>query len=76
MVGNVFSIAFNTYNEVVIKQLALVDGSIVRFAESDTLFLSVNGNKKTPLNPANALVRFQLMEVLMRIAFKRYYESI
>lgn len=59
MSGHIPAIPFNGYNDTVAKQMSLVDNRSVKFAESDTLFLTVNGNKKTPLNPANALVRFQ-----------------
>ena len=55
------------------KYIGLVDGKEVRFAESDTIFLTVNKrNKPTNLNPGIALVRYQFLEVLIRLALKRY----
>ena len=74
MGGQIPSIPFNAYTDIVAKQLNLVDNKVVKYAESDTLFLTVNGNKKTPLNPANALVRFQFLEILIRLGLKRYYD--
>ena len=65
MAGQIPSIPFNAYTDIVAKQLNLVDSKVVKYAESDTLFLTVNGNKKTSLNPANALVRFQFLEILI-----------
>jgi len=32
-------------------------------------------SKPTPTNPGVALVRFQFLEILMRLAFKRYEET-
>ena len=74
MAGQIPSIPFNAYTDIVAKQLNLVDNKVVKYAESDTLFLTVNGNKKTSLNPANALVRFQFLEILIRLGLKRYYD--
>ncbi len=74
MSGTIPAIPFNGYNDTVAKQMSLVDNRSVKFAESDTLFLTVNGNKKTPFNPANALVRFQFFEILIRLALKRYFD--
>lgn len=74
--GNVFSITLNAYTDFV-KQINLVDGNIVKFAASDTEFISMNKRTKaSPLNPGVALVRFQFMEILMRLSLKRYEESI
>ena len=73
--GNVFSITLNAYTDFV-KQIALVDGTTIRFAASDTEFISMNKRSKaTAMNPGVALVRFQFMEILMRLAIKRYYEE-
>ena len=59
--GSIISISFNTYNELFIKYLNFIDNKYIKFSEGDTLFLTVNGKKQTPLNPATALVRFQFM---------------
>ena len=73
--GNVFSIQLNCYTDFV-KQIELVDGHTIRFAQSDTEFITMNKRTKpSPLNPGVALIRFQFLEVLMRLAFKRYEES-
>lgn len=73
--GNVFSIQLNCYTDFV-KQINLVDGNIIKFAQSDTEFIAVNKRSKaTFLVPGVALVRFQFLEVLMRLAFRRYEES-
>ena len=73
--GGVFSIPLNTFTDFA-KQVDLVNGKDIRFAESDTQFLTLNKrSKNTYLNPGVALVRFQFLEILLRLAFKRYEET-
>ena len=65
----------NAYTDFV-KQINLVDGNKIRFAESDTQFITMNKRTKpSPLNPGIALVRFQVLEILVRLGIKRYEES-
>lgn len=56
--GDIFSIPLNTYTDFIKDVLELLDGEKLKFADADRLFITVNANKKTPLIPANALVRF------------------
>ena len=73
--GSVFSILLNCYTDFV-KQVCILDGKIINATTSDTEFRSINKRSKpTNLNPGVALVRFQLMEILMRLAFKKYDET-
>ncbi len=73
--SNVFSMQLNCYTDFV-KQIGLVDGNIIKYAASDTEFITMNKRTKaSPLIPGVALVRFQFIEVLMRLAFKRYEET-
>ena len=61
--SGVFSIPLNTFTDFV-KQADLVNGRDVKFAESDTQFLTLNKrSKNTYLNPGVALVRFQFLEI-------------
>lgn len=54
----------------------MVNGKDIRFAESDTQFLTLNKRAKNSyLNPGVALIRFQLLEILVRLAFKRYEDT-
>ena len=34
-----------------------------------------NDTKKNPRNPANALVRFEWLEIVVRIAYDKYYRT-
>ena len=73
--GGVFSIPLNAYTDFV-KQIDLVNGKDIRFAESDTQFLTMNKRSKNSyLNPGVALIRFQFLEILVRLAIKRYEET-
>ena len=58
MFGTVFSISLNTYTENIKDHLKLVEQGKFNLADCDRLFLTVNANKKGPLIPAAALVRF------------------
>jgi hypothetical protein len=75
MVGNVFSLGLNSYTEIVKEQMSMVDGDNLKTADCDRMFITVNANKRTPLIPANALVRYQFLEILMRLAFKMFFET-
>lgn len=73
--GGVFSIPLNTFTDFA-KQIDLVNGKDIRFAESDTQFLTLNKRSKNSyLNPGVALIRCQLLEILIRLALKRYEET-
>ena len=75
MIGNIFSVALNQYTEFIKEDLKLIDGEHLNQADSDRYFITVNANKRGPLIPANALVRCQFMEILIRLGVKRYFES-
>lgn len=75
MVGSVFSIGLNVYTELLRENLALVDGESLKLNDIDMLFIVVNSIRKGEYNPANGLVRYQFLEILMRLALKKYYIS-
>ena len=55
----------------------MIDGENLKQADADRLFITVNaGTKvKNPLISANALIRYQFMEILLRLAIKFYFET-
>ena len=54
----------------------MVDGELLKLADLDLEFISTNaGIKNQALNPDRALVRYQVMEVLVRIAIQKYFKS-
>ena len=74
-IGNIFSIALNQYTDVLKEQVRLIDGYVISVSDADRFFITVNSGKKGPLIPANALIRFQFVEILLRMALKKYFES-
>ena len=75
--GSVFGIGLNSYTDFLKEELQIIDGTQLKYADTDRLFITVNaGNKvKNSMIPANSLVRYQFMEILMRLAIKKYYDS-
>lgn len=66
-----FAIPLNFYTDYV-KNAGILDGKELTISESDTVFLTINKRSKvTPLIPGNALVRFQFLEICMRLGLKR-----
>jgi hypothetical protein len=53
----------------------IVDKEKMNLSSCDTLFISVNVNKQTPLVPSKALVRYKFMEIVMKMGIKRYFET-
>jgi hypothetical protein len=74
-IPGLLSISFNAYNKFAVKKIKLVDGKNIRFADSDILFLKVNGRNQIGANSMISLVRFQFLEILLKLALKRYYYS-
>eukprot|EP00347_Sterkiella_histriomuscorum_P020671 403336916 len=75
MIGTIFSVALNQYTEFLKEELNLIDGDQLNQSDADRYFITVNSNKRGPLIPANALVRFQFVEILLRLAIKKFFES-
>jgi len=70
------SVALNQITDFVKEELKLIDGATLKQSDMDTLFIAVNSaTKQTPLVPANALTRFQFMEFFLRVASKKFVES-
>lgn len=69
----VFSVQLNIYTDFV-KQIGLLDGKVINTSLSDTEFYSINRRTKaSSTNPGTALVRFQFIEIMTRLAIKRYF---
>lgn len=77
VVGTVFSIGWNVYREFMIQTINITDKDKLKPDDCDRLFIGVNaGNmRKAPFIPEKALVRFQFMEILVRAALKKFFES-
>lgn len=77
IIGTVFSIGWNVYREFMIQSLNITEKEKLKPDDCDRLFIGVNaGNqRKAQFIPQNGLVRFQFVEILMKAAIKRYFES-
>jgi len=75
MNGTIPSVTLNTFTEFIKDQMDMIDGTNVNLSDNDRIFITVNANKKAPLIPANSLVRYQLVEIILRLAFKKYFDS-
>lgn len=76
--NNIYQIPLNAFTDFINKNSGLVDGEILRFAESDTQFINVTKNnrpKVSMLSPANSLIRFQFLEIIIRLGIWRYFET-
>ncbi|CDW85738.1 UNKNOWN [Stylonychia lemnae] len=74
-IGNIFAIGLNTYTDIMREVLDLVDQEHLKLNDTDMFFIIVNSIKKGEINPANGLVRYQFLEIMMRVALKKYHSS-
>ena len=73
--GHIPCIGQNAFNEI-INLTNIVDGKDLKLSDIDLEFISTKaGNKNITLNPERWLVRYQLMEVLVRIAIHKYFNK-
>lgn len=65
-----FALTLNSFTEY-LKVAGVYKGKTITFTDTDTLFFTTNKrDKPTNLNPGNALIRHQFLEILMRIGMK------
>lgn len=74
-IGIIFSVALNQFTEFIKEHINLIDGQHLNMSDADRFFITVNAGKKGALIPANALIRFQFVEILLRMALRKYLES-
>lgn len=70
--GNTFAINLSTFTDIIRDELNLIDGEVIRLSDIDLMFSLVKSNNKGVFNPPNGLVRYQLAEIYLRLAFKKY----
>ena len=74
--GSLFCVGQNSFTEFC-QQSGIINNTTFKLADMDfnlkaVLYQPVKGN---PLNPANDLVRFEFMEIFLRIAIDKYFKS-
>ena len=74
---NIFQIPLNNFSDFVSEKSGIVDGHEVKFADTDTLFYCMTANRPSDMKslPAKSIVRFQFLEVLVRLGIKKYLEG-
>ena len=69
-------IGVNTYTEMISSCGDFIDGRTFKMSDLDLEFVATNaGSKANPRNPDRQLVRYQLMEVLVRHSMDKFYKS-
>lgn len=65
-----FGLSLNSFTEY-LKQAGVYKSKTISFTDTDTLFFTTNKKEKaTLLNPGNALIRYQFLEILMKLGVK------
>ena len=74
--AGVWSIGQNAFSDLC-TQCNLVDGVTLKLSDLDFQFKVTNYSevKNHPRNPANALIRFQIMEIFVRIAIDKFIKT-
>ena len=73
--SEMFSISMNSYKEF-LTRTEMIDGKLLKLSEIDLPFTATNKiNVKMPFNPERALVRFQLLEIIVRVALEKYIRT-
>lgn len=71
---NLFSINKLTLSDFIAHKISLYEGD--KLTEMDITFMTIKGKPKTgKFQPKTALVRYEFIELLWRLALKRYYDS-
>ena len=75
--GIILAVGWNTFREFMTQTIAITDKTNLKPEDVDRLFIAVNsgGQKKTAMNPDKALVRFEMLEIMLRSAIKKYCEG-
>jgi hypothetical protein len=75
--GNVFSIGMNQVSLFLGEMECLDEDDYgkLKSTDADRMFITVNANRRGPTNPANCLIRLQLMEFVIRCAMEKFYAS-
>jgi len=72
---NLFSINKLTLTDFIAHKIFLFDGD--KLTDMDLTFSSVKGRPKVAkFQPRTALIRFEFLEMMFRLALKKYYDSI
>jgi len=75
--SEIWSIPLNTYTDFC-SSAGIIDGKVLKLSDFDRIFIATytkTEKEKNPRNPDRALVRYQFMEGLVRIADQKYINT-
>lgn len=65
-----FALTLNSYTDY-LKQAGIYKNKTISFTDTDTLFFTLNKREKPSiLNPGNAIIRYQFLEIVLRLSLK------
>ncbi len=72
-----FSIGTNVFSEIVYNCPSLIDSKHVKLSDVDLEFISTKAGTahKTKNNPDRQIIRFQFLELFVRLALDKYFKS-
>lgn len=75
--GQVFSIGTNVFSEMMQKSNGVLDGKLLKMSDIDLEFVATNAGpkKNNAMIPERQMIRYQSMEVLVRLATTKYFRS-
>jgi hypothetical protein len=74
--GIIPSIGQNVFTEIISNCPGLLDSKNMKLADLDIEFTSTNASSdKSKQNPDRQLVRFQFLEIFIRLALQKYYKT-
>lgn len=75
--GLIWCIGVNTYTEIISNCNGFIDGKTFKMSDLDLEFVATNAGqaKANPRNPERQLIRYQLMEVLVRLSIDKFIKS-
>ncbi|CDW87404.1 UNKNOWN [Stylonychia lemnae] len=75
--GLVFSIGTNVFSDIIYNCPSMLDSKLLKLSDVDLEFISTKaGNQfRGRMNPDRQLIRFQFLEIFVRLAIDKYYKT-
>ena len=75
--GLIWCIGTNTYTEIVSNCHGFIDGKTFKMSDLDLEFVATNAGQKSGnhRNPERQLIRFNFLEVLVRLSIDKFIKS-
>ena len=73
--GQIFSIGTNAFSDIITNCEGALDQRTLKISDLDLEFVATNAGSRGQRNPERQLVRYQLMEALVRVSMTKYYKT-